>query len=73
MAAGLQTGSPSGAGYKLPPQSEPRPAPPGPEAQQRAAGLRSQRQGEFQAKSSTARPAAAARRLYIIKVDFINT
>ena len=49
LAAGLQTGSSGGSGYKLPPQSLPCAAPPGPEAQQRAAGHLSQRQGESQA------------------------
>ncbi|KAF1393384.1 hypothetical protein PFLUV_G00015070 [Perca fluviatilis] len=42
LATGLQTGSPTGSGYKLPPQSAPSRSPPGPEAPQRAAGRLSQ-------------------------------
>lgn len=49
LATGLQTGSSSSSGYKFPPQSHPCPAPPGPEAQQCAAGQLSQCQGEHQA------------------------
>lgn len=48
LAAGLQTDPSGGPGDKLPPQSLSCPAAPGPEAEQRAAGLLSECQGDFQ-------------------------
>lgn len=46
LALGLPTSPPSSSRYKLPPQSDSSPPPSGLEAQQRAAGLLSQCQGE---------------------------
>lgn len=46
LAAGLQTDPPGGPRYKLPPQSLSCSAAPGPKAEQRAAGLLSECQGD---------------------------
>lgn len=58
MALGLPVSLPRGSGNKLPPQPEKAAPPPGLEAQQCAAGLLPQRQGEV---STYARTASALR------------
>jgi len=56
MAPGIQARPPGGPGHELPPHAVPAPAPPGPEAQQRAAGLQPEHQGESQAPGAPGAP-----------------
>lgn len=67
VATGLQTGSPSGSGYKLPPQPLSSPSPPGSEAQQRATGLPSDCEGEARKNRSSSNAV-----VFLILLSFLS-